>query len=70
MNDPRLILDLYPLVILTKIDEVCHDTREDTSKAFHSQIIGDLVRLQTGLSLSMVSFRFKDSAMNLESSRT
>ena len=39
------MLDLYPLVILTKIDEVCHDTREDTSKAFHSQIIGDLVRL-------------------------
>ena len=44
-----MILDLYPLVILTKIDEVCHDTREDTSKAFHSQIIGDLVRLQTGM---------------------
>ena len=39
------MLDLYPLVILTKIDEVCPDTREDTSKAFHSQIIGDLVRL-------------------------
>ena len=39
-----LSLDLYPLVILTKIDEVCPDTREDTSLAFHSQIIGELVR--------------------------
>ena len=51
-----MILDLYPLVILTKIDEVCQDIREDTSKAFHSQIIWDLVRSDENKSLSMISF--------------
>ena len=58
-----MILDLYPLVILTKIDEVCEDTREDTSKAFHSQIIWDLVRLpclSEDKSLYDLIFRSKD----------
>ena len=35
--------DLYPLVILTKIDKLCTTTEEDTTKVFTSRAVDEKV---------------------------
>ena len=35
--------DLYPLVILSKIDKLCTTTDEDTTKVFYSRAVDDKV---------------------------
>ena len=35
--------DLYPLVVLTKIDKLCTTTEEDTTKVFSSRAVDDKV---------------------------
>ena len=36
--------DLYPLVVLTKIDKLCTTTEEDTTKVFSSRAVDEKVR--------------------------
>ena len=35
--------DLYPLVVLTKIDKLCTTTEEDTTKVFSSRAVDEKV---------------------------
>ena len=37
--------DLYPLVILTKIDKLCTTTDDDTTKVFYSKAVDEKVSL-------------------------
>ena len=39
------VSDLYPLVILTKIDKLCTTTDEDTTKVFYSKAVDEKVSL-------------------------
>ena len=41
-SNNHLFVDLYPLVILTKIDEIVE--LDDVSKTFHSSVISEKVR--------------------------
>ena len=53
------MLDLYPLVVLTKIDKLCTTTEEDTTKVFSSRAVDDKVsssciKLETELSKNVI----------------